>query len=56
MTTEEKVKKIEEIYNDAIKKMEEIGKKRQGIVGNYIKDLEVKKADAIRASINLKGN
>lgn len=51
MTPEEKTKKIEEIYNEAIKKLEELEKERKGIISGYIKELEVKKIDAIRASM-----
>ena len=51
MTPEEKAKKIEEIYNEAIKKLEELNKERKGIVSGYIKELEAQKIDAIRASI-----
>lgn len=51
MTPQEQVKKIEEIYNEAIKKLEELNKERNGIVSNYIKELETQKIDAIRASI-----
>jgi len=51
MTPEEKAKKIEEIYNEAIEKLEELNKERKGIVSGYIKELEAQKIDAIRASI-----
>jgi hypothetical protein len=51
MTPQEQAKKIEEIYNEAIKKLEELDKKRKGIVSSYIKELEAQKIDAIRASI-----
>ena len=51
MTPQEQAKKIEEIYNEAINKLEEFNKERKGIVGNYIKELEAQKIDAIRASI-----
>lgn len=51
MTPTEKAKKIEEIYNEAIKKLEALEKERKGIVSGYIKELETQKIDAIRASI-----
>jgi hypothetical protein len=51
MTPQEQAKKIEEIYNEAIKKLENLDKKRKGIVSSYIKELEAQKIDAIRASI-----
>ena len=57
MTLEEQAKKIEEIYNEAIAKLEVLGqeradlaKERQEVIRGYIKDLEAKKIDAIRAS------
>jgi hypothetical protein len=56
MTKEERVKKIEEIYNDAKRKLEVLGKEREGIVRNYIKELETKKVGAIRASLGLLDN
>lgn len=51
MTKEEQAKKIEEIYNEALKKLEVLNKKRKGIIASYIKELEAQKIDAIRASI-----
>ena len=56
MTPQEQASKIEEIYNEAIKKMEELGKERQDIIRGYIKELEAQKADAIRASLGLINN
>jgi mRNA-degrading endonuclease RelE of RelBE toxin-antitoxin system len=53
MTPEEQAKKIEEIYNEAIKKLEELGKQRQEIVSGYVKELEDQKINAIRASLGL---
>ena len=57
MTPAEQAKKIEEIYNEAIAKLEILGQERAGLVKErqdairgYIKDLEAKKIDAIRAS------
>ncbi len=56
MTPQEQASKIEEIYNEAIKKLDELGKERQGIIRGYIKELETQKADAIRASLGLSNN
>lgn len=56
MTQEERVKKIEEVYNEAKQRLEELGNKRRGIVKDYIKELENKKVDAIRASLGLSVN
>ena len=60
MTKEEQAKKIEEIYNEAIRKLEELGKERekllkerQDIINNYVKGLEAQKVGAIRASLDL---
>ena len=53
MTPQEQTKKIEEIYNEAIKKLEELNKERKGIVSNYVKELEAQKIGAIRASMGL---
>ena len=60
MTPEEKAKKIEEIYDEAIKKIEALGKertelitKRKEAINKYLKDLEAKKVDATRASLGL---
>ena len=53
MTQQEQAKKIEEIYNEAIKKLQELEKERKGVISNYIKELETQKIDAIRASMGL---
>jgi hypothetical protein len=53
MTSQRQVEKIKEIYNEAIKKLEELDKKRKGIIINYIKELEAKKIDENRSSILL---
>lgn len=53
MSPEEQAKKIEDIYNDAIKKLGELGNERKDIIRNYIKELEAQKIDAIRASLGL---
>ena len=53
MTPQEQAKKIEEIYNEAIKKLEELGAERKEIIRDYIKELEAQKVDAIRASLGL---
>ena len=58
MIKEEQTKKIEEIYNEAMKKLEILGQKRanlikerQEAIRGYIEDLEIKKVDAVRASL-----
>jgi len=56
MTPQDQAKKIEEIYNEAIQKMEALGNERKEIVHGYIKELEAQKAGAIRASLGLKDN
>ena len=38
MNSEEKAKKIEEIYNEAIKKLEELNIERKEIINGYIKE------------------
>lgn len=60
MTPEEQIQKIKEIYDEAIRKLEILGeernsliKERKEIIRGYIKDLETKKMDAIRASVGL---
>jgi len=60
MTSEEQAQKIEEIYNEAIGKLEELSKERQDllkerqyIIRGYIKELETQKIGAIRASLGL---
>lgn len=53
MTQQEQAYKIEEIYNKAIKKLDELNKERKSIVSSYIKELETQKIDAIRASMEL---
>ncbi len=56
MTPEEQVKKIEEIYNEAIKQLDELSKKREGILLGYIKELEAQKISAVRRSLGLTDN
>ena len=60
MTPEEQAKKIEEIYNEAMQKLEELGKERsnlvkerQDIIRGYIKELEAQKLSAVRQSLGL---
>jgi len=53
MTPQEEAKKIEEIYNEAMKKLEELSGERKGIISGYIKELETQKINAIRASMGL---
>ena len=56
MTPQEQAKKIEEIYNEAIQKMEALGNERKEIVRGYIKELEAQKLGAVRASLGLTDN
>lgn len=56
MTKEEQAKKIKEIYNKAIQELEKLGKKRKGIIQNYIKELEDQKINAIRTSLGVLDN
>lgn len=63
MTPQEQAKKIEEIYNEAIAKLDVLAqersnlvKERQDAIRGYIKDLETKKVDAIRTSLGLSAN
>ena len=56
MTPEEQIQKIEEIYNEAIREIEKLNTERQKIISLYIKELETKKMEAIRASIELSNN
>ena len=56
MTPEEQAKKIEEIYNIAMQKLEKLGNERKEIIRGYIKELESQKVDAIRASLGLSDN
>lgn len=63
MTPEEQAKKIEEIYNDAIQKLDILGneraslvKERDGIIRGYIKELETQKLSAVRQSLGLTDN
>jgi phosphosulfolactate synthase (CoM biosynthesis protein A) len=52
MTSEEKAKKIEEIYSEAMKKLAELGKKREDIIHSYVRGLEEQKIKAVRDSLN----
>lgn len=56
MTPEEKAKKIEEIYNDAMAKLEVLKKERHDIIHHYIEQLEKQKIEAIRASLGINNN
>lgn len=48
---QEQAKKIEEIYNEAIRKLVELTKERNDKIHGYIKELEAQKIEAIRTSI-----
>lgn len=52
MTSEEKAKKIEEIYSQAAQKLGELAKERKDIIHKYIKELEEQKVKAIRSSLD----
>jgi len=51
MTPEEKMKKIEEIYETAKQKLLELEKKQQMVIAQYLKELEEKKIEALKAEI-----
>ena len=53
---EEQAKKIAAIYDEAIKKLKELGKERDEILRAYIRELEAQKIEAIRASLGLSPN
>lgn len=60
---EEQIQKIKEIYDEAIRKLKlldeernSLMKERKDIIRTYIKDLENKKMDALRTSIELSNN
>lgn len=48
---QEQAKKIEEIYNEAIRKLGELAEERNDKIHDYIKELETQKIEAIRTSI-----
>jgi len=63
MTPKEQIQKIKEIYDEAINKLKLLNeerssliKERKDIIRTYIKDLENKKMDALRTSIELSNN
>lgn len=56
MTKEEQAQKIEEIYNEAMEKLATLGAKRKEIIGQYVKELEDGKINAIKASLELSFN
>lgn len=56
MTNFEQAKEIEKIYNEASEKLKKLFAEREDIVRKYIKELEVQKVDAIRASLELSFN
>ncbi len=56
MTEEEKIKKIEEIYNEAMEKLARLKAQRKEFIGEYIKELEIQKMNAIKASVELSYN
>ncbi len=56
MTDFEKAKQIQNIYDEAIKKLDALEGEKKQITAQYIKELEAQKVDAIRASIALSFN
>ena len=56
MTPQEQAQKIEELYNEAMAKIAELEKERNKIIADYIKELEAKKMEALRASMGLSDN
>ncbi len=60
MTPPEQAEKIEEIYNEAIQKLEQLSKERDAlvkerkdIISGYIKELEAQKLSAIQKSLKI---
>lgn len=53
LTPEQISLEIEKIYNEAIARLRVLGKERDDIINDYIKELEQQKIAAIRASIGL---
>lgn len=53
MTPQEQAQKIEEIYNDAITKLDLLAQERKEIIKGYIKELESQKVKAVRDSLGL---
>ncbi len=51
VTQSELAAKIQEITDQAIADLKKLGEERHVIVKNYIKELEAKKIEAIRASL-----
>jgi hypothetical protein len=51
MTPQEQAQKIKEITDRALAELKALGEERHAIIKNYIKELEAKKMDAIRAHI-----
>ena len=52
MTDEEKVQKINEIYNRAQEKLKVLAQKQQDIIQGYIKELEEEKIQSLKKSIS----
>ena len=52
MTDEEKVQKINEIYNRAQEKLKVLAQKQQDIIQGYIKEIEEEKMNALRQQIS----
>ena len=50
--TPEQSKNVIQIYEEAIAKIKELGLERQAIIKQYIKELEDKKIEILRNSLN----
>lgn len=52
MINEEKVKKIEKIYNETIRKVKGLEQEQKRIASDYIKKLEKEKIEKIRKTLS----
>lgn len=51
--TEEQIKQLQDIYDEAIKKLEALTGEKQHIIREYIKELEESKIKALRESLGV---
>jgi hypothetical protein len=56
MTSDEKARKINEIYEDAIRKLEVLKQKRRDIIKQEITKTEAEEIEKIRASLSTLSN
>jgi site-specific DNA-cytosine methylase len=56
MTSDEKAQKINEIYEDAIRKLEVLKQKRRDIIKQEITKAEAEEVEKIRASLSTLSN